>query len=997
MDSQSWEYLAAGLAAAVATYRVLGHVLAQSAYEVEFWRQAQQRRRRRRNAWSGGSSSAGALRTASLGHLALHADFRLRRAAAELLYDSAVRGRVAALAVRTARAGGAADRRRAVALLQALAQAPGRQRRLVRAGALEALVACMRSGDKELALRAAAALAEFVGRDDAGQWRARAAAAGALDAVAMALGSDGAAAMALGSDGAATGTATPNRNNADSATPNAHDTQPAAPNRNDSDPTAPNPHDAVAVTVCAGIAKLYAQRAQFHGAMVRRGFLGALLRVARRAGADVELARVALEALVRLCAGLSGGSELERLLRAGAGDVVAASVAQDDQGVASWGIGLLHEFVSRGVGTAQLARPALVRALCRRLSTAKYAYTNQLVLRSLWGLAPASRAALRAVAEPRCLRRVLAVFAVDDADAHHWGVALVARAAADARTHAWLVASPLPRALRDMAARLPQALRATLLPEIASIVARLARSPALAHAPHAALADTCRLLLASDVENARLGAIMAVINASSAARAFLRAAVSDRVRAQLLAMAADCARATPQSYAAKALAALLPAAAVRADALAADAFVPCARALAEQLPAWPAARAAMHCGIASVLLAALPVLAAAGSARVFANDSVLAALFALQRALLAHAARALAFLLRLPAAVDAPPACARAPAALDAFIVAYYAATPADPHARAARAAQRASVRQGFAWSDAGGAWPDGPSNSNGSDNLDSSVARAVLPGLRATLTTLADSLDPALPQHPAIARQSLQLMRVLARELPALRDVAMRVLAALDPRALPADDAAGRLRLLASALPAAPAAVRCAAAVARRLPPAAPLPPAPAPAQPVAAASDDAARVEQLPSGVGVAEDAELTPEKFLERFPELDPASVAQGARVHAQFAVDRHAAGWRTAAELHACVEPAARRCWIIDRSGPRGAAMDLAPTLLRRPPPAAGNTAPSAATTDAADNTGPPAAIADAADTTAPRAPSPLPADAALLPPPQPLPASPPATL
>ncbi|KAJ2178373.1 hypothetical protein GGF45_002882, partial [Coemansia sp. RSA 551] len=586
-------------------------------------------------------------------------------------------------------------------LLQALAQSAGRQRRLARAGAIEALVTCVGARDKELVLRAASALAEFVGHEDgaaAARFRQRAAAAGILSVVASVLERD---------------------------------------------------TDAVVVTVNANIARVYAQRTQFHGEMVRRGYLAALLRVARRAGADVELQRVVMESMVRLCTYLGGADtgtmQLEKLLQGGAADVVAACVRRDDQGVASWGIGLLHEFVSRGVGTLMLARRAgLVRALCRRLSTAKYAYTNQLVLRSLLCLGSASRVAMAEIAEPPNLRRILAVFAIEDADAHHWGIALVARAAAHVHTHVWILGSPLPRALRDMATRLPQSMRATLLPEIANIISRMCHSAALApaHAAHDELAETCRLLMASDIENAHLAAIMAIINAAATSRAFVRLVVTDRVRVQLLDMLVDFSHDVTQSYAAKGLAALLPCALVSPDTLVFSGTVPFLQGV-----------------------------------------------------------------------------CTRYADALDMD-------------------------------SDGTLAGNENRAVNIGRTNAVASVLLSVMPIFLATET------------------------RDRGHALAAVRT----------------DDAYVALFSFQACLLAHMAL--CAAA------------------------------------------DGERDHSSYSERFPECDSANISAFGRVHAQFALDRHAAGWRTAADLYACVEPAGHTHWVVDRSGPRGSGLDIEPTVVLR---------------------------------------------------------------
>ncbi|KAJ2123751.1 hypothetical protein IW147_002344 [Coemansia sp. RSA 720] len=987
MSGESWQYVLAGVVAAVATYRVLSNILEQSAYELEFCQQARRRRRRRNGQGSSGGTAA-TIRAESLGKLALHADYRLRRAATDVLYDSAAGGRVAHLAVAAAIQGTEVERRRAVTLLQALAQSAGRQRRLARAGAIEALVTCVGACDKELVLRAASALAEFVGHEDgaaAARFRQRAAAAGVLSAVASVLERD---------------------------------------------------TDAVVVTVNANIARVYAQRTQFHGEMVRRGYLAALLRVARRAGADVELQRVVMESMVRLCTYLGGADtgtkQLELLLQGGAADVVAACVRRDDQGVASWGIGLLHEFVSRGVGTSMLARRAgLVRALCRRLSTAKYAYTNQLVLRSLLCLGSASRVALAEIAEPPNLRRILAVFAVEDADAHHWGIALVARAAAHVHTHVWILGSPLPRALRDMATRLPQSMRATLLPEIANIISRMCHSAALAPAlaAHDELAETCRLLMASDIENAHLAAIMAIINAAATSRAFVRLVVTDRVRAQLLDMLVDFSHELTQSYASKGLAALLPCALVSPGTMVFSGTLPFLQAVctryADALDMDSdgslvggnenrALRISHISAVASVLLSVLPIFFATetrdrGHAlAAVRTDDAYAALFSFQTCLLAHMALCLKYVLKVH--VPRSECSTRAMRqTVNTFIIAYYADEPEDPHARAAAAdwrvlKQGGRIRHAARMASTGNdSWPRDEwvrsADSEESDNentllsgtFKSARVRCVYPVLHTALGVLGDSLEPALVvQHPAVARQALQLLRIICSALPALRGTVMRVLGCIDVRVLAPGDAAGLMNLCAAyvadpthALPpdaaAAHSGMRAVAAIVRSLEdqPHSRLPVTYRQSR-IDWAADDTTWLASLPPYAGAAADGQRDPASYLQRFSECDSANISAFGRVHAQFALDRHAAGWRTAADLYACVEPAGHTHWVVDRSGPRGSGLDVEPTVVLR-----SLRLPLADTAQSPVSTRPSSSPAADADDTrrSPRPPSPFPSPSA----------------
>ncbi|KAJ2820210.1 hypothetical protein IWW50_005146 [Coemansia erecta] len=516
-----------------------------------------------------------------------------------------------------------------------------------------------------------------------------------------------------------------------------------------------------------------------------------------------------------------------------------------------------------------------------------------------------------------------------------------------------------------------------------------ALAPALA--AHGELADTCRLLMASDIENAHLAAIMAIINAAATSRDFVRLVVTDRVRVQLLAMLVDFTRQPTQSYAAKGLAALLPCPLVRADTLVFSGTVPFLQSLctryADALNVGSidtsgdgnestAVRLGLHCSVASVLLSALPLFLAAeardhGHALATERaDDACGVLFSFQACVLAHIAMCLEYLLDVRVQrTDRRAHTMRQ--TVNAFIIAYYADTPNDPHAQAAAADWRVlqqggrirhSVRMAGTGDDA---WPNDEHLGFGDDarvdseskddyarytaDLDSARVRCVLPVLRTALGVLADSLEPALViQHPSVARQALQLLRIVCRELPALRGIVMRVLGCIDVRVLAPGDAAGLIRLCAAyvadpahALPpdatAVRAGMRAVATIVQSLKHQAPSCPLPVRRRMrIDWSANDLTWLAALPSCVGMASDAERELSTYIQRYPECDPAVLAPFGRVHAQFALDRHTAGWRTPAELYACVEPAGHACWVIDRSGPRGSGLELEPTRVQRPP-------------------------------------------------------------
>ncbi|KAJ2161039.1 hypothetical protein GGF46_001786 [Coemansia sp. RSA 552] len=1024
------------------TYRVLSHILEQSEYELEYCKWMQQKHGRRK-AWYGGGGGdteglaadlgsglfgdTSALSIESLSQLALKSDTRLRKAASDLMFDSAMQPRMLALIIKTASDKSDAEKRlRAVTLLQALAQSAPRLRRIARAGGVEALVGCMwEEGEKELVLRAAATLMEFIGHQDsavANKYRKKAARCGALRVVYRVL-------------------------------------RAADPDESDG-----RRSDGVIVTVCAGIAKLYALRTAFHEEMIDLGYLPALLGVAKHAVADLELTRATMESIVRLCTYLStyrGNSDepcpqMVAMLDMGAVDVIGACIRQDDQGVSSWGIGLLHEFVSRGVGKQQLAAsPNIVRWLCRKLSTTKYAYTNQLILRSLWCLCSASKDALADVAQPPNLRRVLSIFVVeDDAEAHHWSIALIAKISIYPSAHRWIIESPLPRALHDMVTKLPQNLRLTLLPEVANIISRMCHSILIAPllSSHPEIAETCRLLMASDIENAHLAAIMAIINATATSRDFLEQVVTDPIRSQMLDMLIDFDHEPAQNYASKGLIALLSCEFIPADQIVFRGLVPYLHRIVKYYMAafdpymrlrhpafnanladavaaagdWSALRLCHHTGIASVLFTALQVYLATEDQRSHFlatehTDEAIAALFDFQSCLLLQLALTLSHVLDIGEAqreyvrqarqsssnargldvadvLDSSLGSATKPIEphsmrleVNAFIIAYYLDCQDDPHfvvsLADSRKLQTHTLRETVshpAESEESGEdmaqWHDVPprysagsapasTRQSTTDSLSSEKEedtgaprkgfvgdmasqrlRCVLPALRIVLGALADSLEPCLMlQRPDIARQALALMRIICREFPDIRGIAMRVLAMLDLRVLSPADMAGLMHMCSSYLAdtATPDASRqqklainvdresvrrCIhdlQAIVHKLPLVneeyQSYQPQETPQD--RKSQDDAPWLETLPVCFGSAADAKRTRREYFQRYPEVEPASLMQFGRIYAQFALDRYTAGWRTCRELYSCVDAPqtvdqGACCWIIDRSGPRG---------------------------------------------------------------------------
>ncbi|KAJ2488637.1 hypothetical protein IWW37_004659 [Coemansia sp. RSA 2050] len=582
--SETWRYLAAGLGAALATYRVLSHVLEQTAYELNYSSLSGEKRSRR-NAWYGAAPGSQNLPAAcqellnsssvnfeSISQLALKSDHRLRKAAAELLFDSAMRPEMLVLITKAATDSTDGDMRlRATTLIRQIAQGSTRRRtRIAKAGGIAVLVHGMRErDDHELVLRSGWALMEFLNTQDAKlakRFRRTAANCGLLEVVYNILES-------IGNEYEAT----------------------AESNSGDNVSPVPGTMDLSLLGICYNITKVYALRSAFHKQMVDLGYLPVLLRVAKSSLASLEYMRVAMESIVRLCTFLSSyksadtnyaiNPRMTQLLDLGAVNVIAACIRQDDQGVSSWGIGLLHEFVSRGVGKQQLAAsPRIVQWLCRKLSTTKYAYTNQLILRSLWCLSTTTRAALIDASRPPNLRRILNMLAsTNDTEAHYWSIALVSRIAVFPSSHLWILNSPLPHALKALLNGLAFNLRVTLFPEIANIISRMCHSIPLAPVlcGHPEIAETCRMLLNTDIETAQVASIMAIINATASSRQFLKLLVDADLRNRLLVLVLDFKRENVQIYAAKCLAALMYNGFMPAERLVVQVFIPCVDELCE--------------------------------------------------------------------------------------------------------------------------------------------------------------------------------------------------------------------------------------------------------------------------------------------------------------------------------------------------------------------------------------------------------------------------------
>ncbi|KAJ2063864.1 translation machinery-associated protein 20, partial [Coemansia sp. S2] len=1043
--NETWRYLAVGLCAALGTYRVLSHVLEQTTYELD---QSQQtsKKRSRRHAWYGTVPGAQNLPPAcqellnsnsvnfeSISQLALKSDHRLRKAAAELLFDNAMSPEMLALIVKTA-TDNTDMRLRAVTLIRQIAQTSTRRRsKIAKAGGIAALVDGLRAReDHELALRSGWALMEFLGTQDAKlakRFRRKAASCGLLEVVyeiLESLGKEEEAAVA------------------------------AEASSSDNTPSVPDPRDLSLLGVCFNITKIYALRSAFHKQMVDLGYLPVLLCVAKNSVASLEYMRIVMESIVRLCTYLSAfrsadtnyaiNPRMTQLLDLGAVDVIAACIRQDDQSVSSWGIGLLHEFVSRGVGKQQLAAsPRIVQWLCRKLSTTKYAYTNQLILRSLWCLGTTNKAALVDASQPPNLRRILNMFASgNDTEAHYWSIALVSRIAVYPSSHLWILSSPLPQALKVLLDGLAPNLRVTLFPEIANIISRMCHSIPLAPVlcTHPEIAETCCMLLNTDIETAQLATIMAIINATASSREFLKLVVDDGMCSRLFELMLDFRHEHIQTYAAKCLVALMYNDFVPATELVDQGFLPCLNELCDKYWAvlgaastsaiedvgerdesstWVTKRLCQSMSTASVLFSALQVYLAELERdhgyclhSELAVDAV-AALSAFQMCLLAQISTYIMHVfdlgkamheyaletcdsqanvgpgiltaLRKPPALHCKAEWART--AVNCFVATYYLRSPSDPHFLAAIEDSRRIVcksAESVAPIDVGtdasdSCWVDVAiprlnefvSDESASRNDDEDGAepaftgdmrsprlRCAMPIIRATLATLADSLEPKLMvQTPGVTRRVLWLVRILYHEFPTLRAITMRLLSVIDTRSLSKSDAAGLAHMCCSFLADTLTGARGLVVDAEQQDTRKSILELVSivgqisvagsdgtiasndehgrsgDGEDVSAATEASDRGSELEwrewqrnlASIGIAPEGARQPSEYYELHQEQEPRTVALEGWFHARYALDRHVFGWETCIEHYSCVAPPlvaahGSDCWMIDRSGPRG---------------------------------------------------------------------------
>ncbi|KAJ2724450.1 hypothetical protein GGI07_001962 [Coemansia sp. Benny D115] len=1012
-----WVYLAIGVGAAIGSYRILSHILDQSKYELRYCAQQSLRHKKRiksghrhlksdnmfSSAITGASEDligdqvfASDEMIEALAQLSQHSyNFRLREMASQLFLDTAMRSDVLAMILDRAERG--PDRHRMVVLLQILAQMPDRVPRLVRAGVLRVLVRGLGElDDKELSLRSAAALVDLLGDNDsvdATDNLRKAADCGILEAVALVL---------------LRTTAAPDSSRQGAAGSSEDGGQPAAPRQ----------ARALLVAVCVAIAKMYALQTAFHGQMIDLAYLPALLSVAKHAAVDLELLRATMETIVRLCTYLGShrsldgsGSRLStsdanpqiaQLLELGAVDLVVACIRQDDQSVFSWGIGFLHEFLSRGVGKQQLAEsPGIVRWLCRRLCTPKYAYTNQLILRSLWCLCTTSRRALLDVTQPPNLRRILSMFANDDdADVQYWSIVLISDASVYPSTHIWILSSPLPRAFSRLEANLAPNLRVTLLPKIGTIINRLCLSISLAPllATHGEIAQTCRSLMASDVEAAHMEVIYAFMNAASTSQDFLRMAADKEVIDRMFSMLASFGREQAQRCASKGLISLMYAGILEPERIVFPAvhmflyelnhlYKPIIKHERRRLsplkdtaeePSLTDSNIAFYLLTADILLSAVNVFVAkqgCENAHFLTNrwvGGLFCSLRQFQMNQLAHIASLLARYvnLEIPYTVSEEDESEKVDLArvhVDTVVTAFYVwqRMSRDPHCEAAVSdceEIHRTIRHVVSFADEPSkdmCWLDNYdygrylSRSNGRTEgkdsefpvgLQDATLRCMLPVLLSCISMLTDTLsDVGLDmQSPVVTRLTLWLMRILYYVLPpSLRGIVIRPLSMINVLTLSRADAAGLLGLCTKYMGGdyEQMAGSLGSSTAEQQHPVSGLTYPERTFEECVAWQEDAAVLGVTLQGGRSAED-------YFDRNPRLHPDKVRQSALFHAQMAIDRYVGGWHTSVDLYSCIDapPSAGGSgdllsydWFVDRSGPRGSAFSAAPVVLHDPVP------------------------------------------------------------
>ncbi|KAJ1801371.1 hypothetical protein LPJ59_000336 [Coemansia sp. RSA 2399] len=242
---------------------------------------------------------------------------------------------------------------------------------------------------------------------------------------------------------------------------------------------------------------------------------------------------------------------------------------------------------------------------------------------------------------------------------------------------------------------------------------------------------------------------------------------------------------------------------------------------------------------------------------------------------------------------------------------------------------------------------------------------RCLLPALYLVLDAFADSLDPGLMiQSPVVTRRALWLMRIFYNEFPDLRGLTMRVLSNIDLNTLNSTEAAELIgmcskyvvatAMLPSSLVLAVDREDISAGMAETMDIVNKTPALQhacddaigVPCTEVTeehwqeseangSAEDDSveadrelqAWLEPIAAQVGMSALAKLTATLYFGKHMALHPESIAASGRFYAQFALDRHAAGWRTCEDMYSCIEPQSvsdhgTGCWIIDRAGPRG---------------------------------------------------------------------------
>ncbi|KAJ1920138.1 hypothetical protein H4219_001511 [Mycoemilia scoparia] len=279
------------------------------------------------------------------------------------------------------------------------------------------------------------------------------------------------------------------------------------------------------------VSQQYSLEGKYHKSMIDLGYMPAILRATIDHMPNVSMVRYSMETLVRLCTHFSNAysdrpiKELIELYEIGVINLMQACIRSDDPGVASWGIGLLHEFVSRDIGRKELREsPNFTKWMCRNLVTSKYAYTNQLIIRSFWHLTLGAPEFFDTIFKNSShLRRILATFAIEDTETNYWATALVSEIASKSYMHMWMLKSPLIEHIYKYVSGPASSQATSMIQCMSSILFCLCESNTVAPVLHnySLVQKSIKLMLMLDVDEAHFRIAAALNSVCSYSSLFL--------------------------------------------------------------------------------------------------------------------------------------------------------------------------------------------------------------------------------------------------------------------------------------------------------------------------------------------------------------------------------------------------------------------------------------------------------------------------------------------